>query len=237
MMADSRQFEKLKSALGPAADCPPLDELARALEPNASDARRRAAEDHAAGCAYCRDELALMRDFVDTSLRPEETRPVQWIARRLEKQPVIQPSRQRLSFFFGMRAWVTAACLVLVAASAFYLRQGPGGPSPSVIGDGVMRSQALELVAPVGDVRQAPVEFRWHAVPGAVRYEVRLMEVDRREVWRGEASDNFLAIPPAVAALISPGRNLLWEVSAVDHSGKTLGTSPVRSFRVFVESR
>ena len=69
-----------------------------------------------------------------------------------------------------MRAWATAACLVLVAASAFYLRQGTGGPSPSVIGDGVMRSQALELVAPVGDIRQAPVEFRWRAVAAAVRY-------------------------------------------------------------------
>jgi hypothetical protein len=237
MMADARQFEKLKSALGPTADCPPLDELARALETDASDARRRAAEDHAAGCAYCRDELALMREFVDTSLRPEETRPVQWIAKRLEKHPVLQPSRQRLSFFFGMRAWATAACLVLVAASAFYLRQGPGGPSPSLIGDGVMRSQVLELVAPVGDVRQAPVEFRWRAVPGAVRYEVRMMEVDRREVWRGETGDPFLAIPPSVAALMAPGRNLLWEVSAADQSGKTLGRSGVRSFRVSVESR
>ena len=63
------------------------------------------------------------------------------------------------------------------------------------------------------------------------------MEVDRREVWRGEASDNPLAIPPAVTALIAPGKTLFWQVSASDQSGKILGTSGVRSFRFFVEPR
>ena len=52
-----------------------------------------------------------------------------------------------------------------------------------------------------------------------------------------EASDDFLAIPPAVTAVIAPGKTLFWEVSASDQSGKTLGTSGVRSFRLFVEPR
>jgi hypothetical protein len=58
------------------------------------------------------------------------------------------------------------------------------------------------------------------------------MEVDRREVWRGEATDDFISIPAAVLSLMAPGRTLLWEVSAWDKSSKALGASPTRSFRV-----
>ena len=53
-MADPGQFEKLKSALGPAADCPPFEQLVRALEANEGDSRRKAAEAHTAACAHCR---------------------------------------------------------------------------------------------------------------------------------------------------------------------------------------
>jgi hypothetical protein len=231
-MAEPRQYEKLKSALGPAADCPPLEQLVRALEANPDEPWRKAAEDHAASCAHCRDELAMMHEFVDASPLPGETANVNWIARRLEKQRVFRPSRKPLSFLFGMRAWATAACLVIVAAGAFYLPRGPGNPSSAGIGDGVMRSQALELVGPVGDVPQQPAAFRWRAVPGAVRYQVRLMEVDRREVWRAEATEALISIPAPVLSLMAPGRTLLWDVGAWDKSGKALGTSGTRSFRV-----
>lgn len=236
-MADSRQYEKLKSALRPAADCPPLEQLVRALDGSEGDARRKAAEDHAASCAHCRDELALVRKFMDAGPRPEETRDIAWIARRLAKQRMHRPSRQRLPFFLGMRAWAAAACLVLIASGAFYLRQGPGEPSLVGVGEGVMRSQVLELVEPVGDVPQKPTAFRWRAVPRAVRYQVRLMEVDRREVWRGEATDDVIPVPAPVLALFSPGRSLLWEVSAWDGSGKALGTSGIRSFRLNLDAR
>lgn len=236
-MADPMQNEKLKSALGPAEGCPPLEQLVRALEASEGDAWRKAAEDHTATCSHCRGELALMREFVEASPRPDEARNVNWIAGRLAKQRVFRPSRQRLSFFFGARAWAAAACLVLVAAGAFYLPRGPGLPSPAGAGEGVMRSQALELVAPLGDIPQKPAEFRWRAVPGAVRYQVRLMEVDRSEIWRGEATDAFLSIPAPVLALMPPGRTLLWEGSAWDQSGKALGTSGTRSFRVNLDSK
>jgi hypothetical protein len=131
-----------------------------------------------------------------------------------------------------MRAWAMAACLVLVASGAFYLTRGPGAPSSAGIGEGVMRSQGLELTGPAGDVLQRPTEFRWRAVPGAVRYQVRLMEVDHREVWRGEATADFISIPAPVQALMSSGKTLLWQVSASDKSGKLVGTSGMQSFRV-----
>jgi len=231
-MADAGQYEKLKSALGPAVDCPPLEQLAQALDAGEGDPRRKAAEEHAAMCAHCQEELALIREFVDVHLRPDETRNVNWIARRLGKQRVFRPTRQRLPFFFGMRAFAAAACLVIVAASALYMRRGPGEPSSAGAGVGAMRSQVLELVDPVGDVGQKPARFHWRAVPGAVRYQVRLMEVDRREVWRAEAADNLIPIPASVLAMMGPGRSFLWDVSAWDKSGSALGTSGTRSFRV-----
>jgi hypothetical protein len=231
-MAEPRHYEKLKRALGPAADCPPLEQLVRALEASEGEPWRKAAEDHAANCAHCRDELALMHEFVDASPLPDETRNVNWIAHRLEKQRVFRPSQKPFSFLFGMRAWATAACLLMVAAGAFYLPRGPGDPSSTGTGEGVMRSQTLELVGPVGDILQKPAGFHWRAVPGGVRYQVRLMEVDRREVWRAEATDDFVSMPAPVLSLMAPGRTLLWEVSAWDKNGKALGTSATQSFRV-----
>ena len=236
-MANARQFERLKSALGPSPDCPPLDQLVCALDASEGDPRRQAAADHSAGCAYCRDEVSLLREFTGASPRPDEARNVGWIASRLAKQRVFHPSKQRTPFFFGMRAWAMAACLAIIAAGAFYLPRGPGAPSAIGIGDGVMRSQVLELTAPVGDVAQEPAEFRWRGVPGAVRYQVHLMEVDLREVWQGDATEAFLVIPASVLALMTPGKTLLWQVSASDQSGRALAASAIGSFRVIQAAR
>jgi hypothetical protein len=228
-MADTRQFEKLRAALGPAADCPPFEQLTRALDYEPGDARRSDAEEHIAGCVHCRDEVALMREFLDVRLRPEEDRDVRWVVRKLEKQEVAPRPRRSFAFFFGMRALAAAACVVLVVGGALYMRRTPGPPSVNGIGEGAMRSQAIGLISPVGDVAARPAEFRWRAVPGAARYQVRLMEVDGREVWSGETADTSIAAPTTP---IAPGTTLLWEVRAMDGSGKVIATSATSTFRV-----
>jgi hypothetical protein len=235
-MGDKREFENLKTALGPAADCPPLEQLARALEAGEGEAWRKSAEEHVAACAHCRDELAMMREFLDAGPRPEEAGNIAWITRRLEKQRVVKPVRGRMSGWFGMRAWAAAACLLLVAGSLYYMQRGGGAPALTGPGAGVMRSQVLELVEPVGDVSRMPQQFRWQSVPSAAHYQVRLMEVDRREIWEADTATESVGIPSTVLAFIAPGRSLLWEVKAFDQAGKPLSTSGT-SFRVSPESR
>ena len=93
-----------------------------------------------------------------------------------------------------------------------------------------MRSLAFELVDPVGECSaKARRVFRWRAVPGAIRYQVRLMEVDHREIWRGEATDDFISIPAPVLALLAPGKkSSLGSTAPGTNPGKALGTSGTR---------
>jgi hypothetical protein len=235
-MSDAHDFPNLKSALGAGADCPPLPELAWALELGEADERHQRAAKHLAGCAHCQNEIALWREFSAAEPRPEEVRDVRWIESRLDKQNVVPRVRRRFAFLGEMRVWVLAASLVLVVGGVFYMRRGPGQLSVG-LEDGVMRSQAVELVAPVGEIRETPVNFRWRAVPAAVRYEVRLLEIDRSEIWRGEAGSTSLPVPAAASARMLPGKTLLWEVRAIDASGKIVAVSSPATFQILRNSR
>jgi hypothetical protein len=210
--------------------------LAWALELGETDERRKRAAEHVAGCAHCRDEIALWKEFSAVEAKPEESRDVRWIVGQLDKQNVVPRPRRRFALFGGLRALVLAASLVLVVGGALYMRRGPGQPYVGTE-DGVMRSQSVELVAPVGEVRERPANFQWRAVPGAVRYEVRLLQVDRSEVWHGDSESNSLPVPAGAAAVMLPGKTLLWDVRAMDASGKVLAVSPTASFQIARNSR
>ena len=66
----------------------------------------------------------------------------------------------------------------------------------------------------------------------AVRYRVRLMEVDRQELWSTSTSALGVDLPAPVRASIAPGRTLLWDVTAYDAAGAAIAESGTQSFRV-----
>ena len=72
-------------------------------------------------------------------------------------------------------------------------------------GQHIMRSTAVVVVAPVGDLRTTPTRVEWRAVPGAAKYRVRLLEVDRNELWAAETDEVHMDLPVAVQARIVPG--------------------------------
>ena len=77
-------------------------------------------------------------------------------------------------------------------------RKAPELPGSVTTGDEVTRSLAVGVRGPVGDQAEAPRRFEWLAVDGAVRYRVRLMEVDRREVWSASTSAPGVDLPAPV---------------------------------------
>jgi hypothetical protein len=99
-------------------------------------------------------------------------------------------------------------------------------------GPTVFRSATVTLVAPEGDVAQAPEALRWEAVPGAASYAVTVTEVDRTEVWRAEVRAPEAPLPAAVRARVVPGKPVLWQVAAKDASGNVVATSGAQRFRV-----
>ena len=120
-------------------------------------------------------------------------------------------SRRRGSCFAGR-----------IAAGSSYLfltRNAPELPSRVTTGDEVTRSLSVRLRGPIGEQTELPRRFEWLAVDRAVRYRVRLMAVDRQELWSTSTSALGVDLPSPVRASIAPGRTLLWDVTAYDAAG------------------
>ncbi|HET8540647.1 MAG TPA: hypothetical protein VFL83_12330 [Anaeromyxobacter sp.] len=148
------------------------------------------------------------------------------------------PAMDRAARRWNMRAVLRPAVVALAAAAAVVvvlnLRRPPAPSLSPDAGAGatVFRSTSVTLVAPEGDVAQAPEALRWEPVPGAASYSVTLTEVDRTEVWRAEVRSPEAPLPPAVRARVVPGKPFLWQVTAKDASGDVVATSSAQRFRM-----
>jgi len=122
---------------------------------------------------------------------------------------------------------MAAAAVLLVVSGVLYLRHpAPGLPTTIDAGRELPRSSSVALSAPIGDVVEAPRRLQWEPVAGRrVRYHVRLMEIDRHELWTSDATATSVEVPAAVRAAIVPAKTLLWQVSALDASGVRLADS------------
>lgn len=226
--------EKLGAAFASTPECLPVDELDVVLEGRRGDEMRRLAEAHLVKCVHCKTELSLLREFENPTVRPEEQSDVKWIAARLRKNSPAAPAP------WWKQLWnirvLAPASLALVAG---LIAIGIGLQSrhsvegiPQTGGGEVMRSQSMPVTGPVGDVTTRPERLEWHAVPGARNYRVRVIEVDRTELWTTTVPETSVALNSAVVKQIVPLKTLMWEVSALDSAGTVISSSGLQSFRL-----
>lgn len=241
--------DQLKSALGRRADCLSAFELERYLSNRVDEGRRAAILGHLKACPACETEMMLLSEFQRAELRPEEAEAVRWIAARLEQRSPeifgradaslsrsVATPRWKLIFSIPSpraAALVFASLLVVISAGLFLRRsyEPTLNPNPPAAGE-VMRSQAIEILGPVGDLSGAPSELKWQPVRAAAKYEVRLMEVDRSELWKAETESTVLTLPADVREKLLPKRTIAWEVTARSAAGSVLASSGVQQFRV-----
>jgi hypothetical protein len=95
-----------------------------------------------------------------------------------------------------------------------------------------MRSHQVTVIAPMGDVLKVPAQVQWQAVSGAAKYEVRLLEVDRTELWKAETAYSHIDLPPSVQSRIVPAKSLVLQVRAFDSAGQSVGESDMVRFRL-----
>ena len=225
--------EILRTALVPGASCLSTDELARYADGALGTAERSAAETHVRGCLNCQAELALRQAVTSGDVRPGEADVVRDGVTLLERRAgeifgaasvAASPPRG----WFGLSRLPAAVAVVgLVVAAGLYLRVGkpPELPGRVTTEDEVTRSLSVVVRAPLGDQTGAPSRLEWRGVDGAVRYRVRLMEVDRREVWSTSTPALEVDLPAAVRTALTPGRTLLWDVTAYDASEAAIAES------------
>jgi putative zinc finger protein len=235
--------EILTAALAPGAGCLSMEQLGRYADGALGADERAAAAAHIRGCLNCQAELALLQAVTSSSVRTEEADIVRDGVARLEQRATeifgaggVETSSRRRWLGLGMPPVAAVAAILLVVAGSLYIRIGkaPELPRKVTSGDEVTRSLAVAVRGPVGDQVEAPRRLEWLAVDRAVRYRVRLMEVDRREVWSAATSALGVDLPSSVRASLVPGRTLLWDVTAYDGADAAIAESGPQSFRLML---
>ena len=234
--------EILTRALRPGPDCPPLERLGRYADGILSAADRREAAAHIDTCVTCQSELALLRAFSTVPLRDDEEEIVAAGVAELQRRasPVRdeqqgEPSTWQRWIPFGMSRTMLAATTALLAVVGSYYLLGSTAPRvPTDTGSDIEATRSLKVPVqgPTGDQTLAPERLEWRAVSGALRYHVRLMEVDRQELWSTDTERIGSDLPASVRAQIVPGKTLLWQVTAYGPSNTPIAESEVLQFRV-----
>lgn len=238
----------LKSALGPSPECLPVEQLEALTR---SDAQ---IPPHVAQCPRCQAELQMLKRFESADPLPDEGAAVAWISSRIErrmdeiKHPSTVRGRKSALEDGEQTSWmrwlwiprkmafaIPALAALAIAVVGVALLRTPKEPdlrADAGSRDTVYRSGEVQLVGPVGDLEQIPTTLQWKAFPSATKYKVTLMEIDRVPIWEIKNNDTSLTIPSAVKGKMLPGKPFLWQVSALDASGRVLATSQLQKFVV-----
>jgi hypothetical protein len=238
-MADNTKTLKMwQEAAAETKDCLPLETLERMVDNTSRDAKAAA---HLAGCAHCQTELAMLKNFEQSTPSADEGAAVAWIAAQLERRqsaPVAQQKAAAVPFWRTMfripyLAGAAAMAAVLIFGISLYHgnSDGPGKINPG-LGSGQFRSGAIHLVSPVSDVPQAPTEFRWDAVQGASSYTVELKDVAGITLASAKSLQNVLPVTPEMKAAMISGKPLKWRVTAMDAAGTEIANSGLEQFKV-----
>lgn len=220
-----------REALAPTPECIAIERLGEEL--NESE------RTHLETCARCHAELALFRELDREERSPEG----EWIANELRRRggeaiaPVPFPHRRAEARRSTWRVlYAVAAALAITIGAGWWMQTREPSIDGPLDDPGTYRGARLEVLAPAGELAQAPNELRWTAVPNASRYRFRILEVDGTVVWSGETTETHVALPPAVVAQFAPGKSLRWEVQAFRGTGM-LASSETQSVRVSVAPR
>ena len=233
-----QQQNKIAAALGPTADCMEIDDLAAILNGRGGEEARLQASTHVANCTYCVTELALLHEFEAPAIQSQEQAAVNAITARLRTTSPAAPLpwwKGLLDQFWTPRILAPVslgfAALFVAITIGIQSRHSPG--QPIILPEHeVTRSQVVSVIGPRGDQAQAPHQLQWQATAGAERYSVKLMEVDRTELWSTSDTHTSVPLPPDIQEKIVPLKTLVWQVTAFDSGGTVLATSGPQQFRL-----
>jgi hypothetical protein len=227
--------ENLKPIFAATPDCLEISELASMLEDKKLAAGNRADDwAHVQRCAHCQGEMELLRSFLTEQVAANEQPHIDAIARELRKN---SPAKRAPWWKTLLTPWaLTPALAALAVAVVVFVNIGQQRPGDVVLkpGDQVVRSQAIHIVGPLGDLNSVPEVLTWNAAAGAASYKVQVFEVDRTLLWTTSATSTQVAIARDLSTKIVPGKALLWQVEALDGSGNVIATSGLTQFRMVV---
>lgn len=226
MRSSNSNRDALDRTLQPTPGCIPIERFGEAFTVRENE--------HLTGCARCQTELALWQEFDSSTPSADEGGAVQWVVAELGRRSAqARTPSDRRWWRLQRPRFAAAAATIAVAALIGY---GVWDPEPPVgvrqDAPQVYRAGGVQAVSPLGDVAAAPLSLEWAPLPGAVVYDVELLEVDRASLWHGTASSTRIELPSGVIAQLVPGKTVLWEVTARNGAGAVVAESGTQRFRV-----
>jgi len=183
--------------------CVAPEDLRALARREGSEARRLEVLDHAMACTACRAELDLLRSLVEAGAEAER-----------------RATRRRW-------AWLPAVAVAAAATIALGIGVKVLAP-PARVERGA--GDAVSLLAPPADLgAAAPQVFSWQPVPGAVRYDLEVLDETGAVVLARQTEATSLTLPDA--SRLAPGTGYRWWVRATLASGE-VRASPARSLRI-----
>lgn len=236
----------IRTAVGPTSECPATEDLESFACGEAGAVERWS--EHLQSCAYCKTELHLLHAFVKAEGGEGASKAAELLEKKSKhilKQAFPAPKREpwwRLAFSARQAAFamMATAAILLAIGAVIFLRSTTYRPqleAKNQVGPEVLRSAAFNIVSPAGDLQERPKEIRWEPVPQATAYQVRLLEVDRTELWKASTSSDHVELPAAIQDKIVPSKTLFAEITAFDSSGSTLATTGLVRFRLEPRSK
>lgn len=227
----TRDPHPLKAALSPTPECLAPERFGETLE-----AREQA---HVDSCARCQGELALWREFDESSPIEGEGAAVQWIVAELARRnaaPAENPGGIRGWWTARfLRPWAAAMATVALAVGVGYFVWDREPAVRSQTGSApIYRSGQVRAVSPIGDVPTAPTALEWIAVDQAISYDIEVTEVDRTRLLRATSPVPRFELPRSLVEQLVPGKTVLWEVRARNASHEVVGESGPQQVRVRV---
>ncbi len=228
-----------RDALRHSGDCPPVEALIDVMEKGAAG-DRAGFRKHVSACAACQTELALYREFEAGEVRNDERADVAFIVDRLRGIPKKESRRTRgfwqgvWPFQWGVPTWMgaTAVAIAVILLTVGVVSQWRGQQRHPLSDDEAIRSVAITITSPRGDVKESPHSIEWQPVSGASEYTVTLREVDHTLMFHNKVTSPRLLLPEERRTLLRPGKTVLVQVSASDAAGREIATSGAVSFRV-----
>jgi hypothetical protein len=221
--------DMLHAAASKESNCLPVAALERMAGGTGSDAERA----HVASCPYCSGEIAMLQSFQAAEPTAAEAAVVRQIEKQLQQAPAWRPTEvaSKQAWWFARPVWG----LGLVAALALIFFVNSPSSSPVAPIDDTVRVGQIESISPTGDLASIPSQLQWRAVPGAVSYEIRLMDVAEEVLWQTSATAPLVHLPAEAQVLMTERKTLTWRIRAMDAKGATVAASAAETFRVIAK--
>jgi hypothetical protein len=221
-------------------NCPEISQLFEAMEQDATDPRRRLAEEHMQVCPGCQTEWSMFKQFEAGEVRPEEREAVDFIVRTVRARRVAERKERVTLHSLWQRLWTPAwmggaavAMAALILTVGVVTQWRARHSTSEVFSDNqTLRSQSVEFTTPLRDITQAPTTIQWKPVPGANNYAVTLNEVDGTRIFYTNVTSTLLSLPDDTRKLLTQGRVLLLSVTASDASAREIARSGMVRIRV-----